>query len=89
MDRLQQIFSSVGLVSQVTPTSYRTAIVEFENADAAKKAFQDKLPSPNQNLQCSKYIAIAKQLNKQHPPMLDAPPRVAATLAQDPPNASI
>ena len=89
MDRLQQIFSSVGPVSQVTPTSYRTAIVEFENADAAKKAFQDKLPSPNHNLQCSKYIVIAKQRNKQHPPMLDVPPRVAATPAQDPPNASI
>jgi len=89
MDRLQQIFLSVGLASQVTPTSYRTAIVEFENTDAAKKALQDKLPSPNQNLQCSKYIAIAKQRNKQHPPTLDAQHRVAATPAQDPPDAAI
>ena len=89
MDRLQQIFSSVGQVSQVTATTYRTAIVEFENTDAAKKALQDKLPSPNQNLQCSKYIAVAKQRKKQQSPTLDAPRRVAAAPAQDPPGAAI
>jgi len=83
-----EIFSTLGPVSKVTSTSYRTAIVEFENTDAAKKALQDKLPSPNQNLQCSKYIAIAKQ-RKQHPPTLDAPHRAAAMPAQDPPDAAI
>ena len=88
MDRLQQIFSSLGPVSHVTTTSYRTAIVEFENTDAAKKALQEHLPSPNQNLQCSKYIAIAKQ-RKQHPPTLDASHRAAAMPAQDTLDAAI
>jgi hypothetical protein len=81
-DRLQQFFSSVGPVSQLTPTSYRTAIVEFEKTDAAKKALQDKPPPPNDNLGCFKYIA--KKWNKQHSEPTVHPPYQAATApAQD------
>ena len=81
-DRLQQIFSSVGPVSQVTPTSYRTAIVEFEKTDAAKKALQDKLPPPNNNLRCFKYTA--KKWNKQHSePTVHPSHQAATTPAQD------
>jgi hypothetical protein len=81
-DRLQQIFSSVGSVSQVTSTSSRTAIVEFKKPDAAKKALQDKLPAPNDNLGCFKYIA--KQRNKQHSePTVDPPHHAETAPAQD------
>ncbi len=51
-----------------------------KKTDAAKKALQDKLPPPNDNLGCFKYIA--KKWNKQHSEPTVHPPH-QADRAQD------